>query len=514
MTSLVVKKASKARLRTSGSMPAPVSATVKRTPVWSGSFQCTGAAGADQEAASVCGSVDGVADQVGEDLADFTGKAEQVQLGVVVALDLHVEGIEAALIEAEDGVEQLRHFGAGRQCGLAVEAEGLLGDLGDAADLVFGHGDVIEGRIVEFAVIAQEEEQVGDGFERVVDFVGDGSGQAAGNGEFFSLAQGLFAAFAVAGVEDDDAGPANLLGCGAHRVGADQPGPWAAGLAGLAAELKLRIGSCSAKTRSTAFSRCWAAGCGNNSGRVRPRWRLSGDAGEVGKDLVDAGKPAVAVKEGQADGRIGEHGVEQREGVVEAGALLGDGGDHAVEGLNQVADFVLYAGGQREVAAVFRRGHQGAGAAMQNGERAGDGTGHQQDEQGRGQDPDDGEDGGVAEDGRELFAGPALVELDPGKAAQVGVGVDGCDALPAVAGEDEELGSSAADKGNLRELCRLELVWSASPLLTKSTLPAGSVTLATATVGASPIILTERPTQPGRFWSRASLACKATEEAS
>ena len=70
--------------------------------------------------------------------------------------------------------------------------------------------DVIEGRILKLAVVAQQEEQVGDGFEGIVDLVGDGGGQPAGGGELLGLAQSLFAAFAVAGVEDDDAGPAHL----------------------------------------------------------------------------------------------------------------------------------------------------------------------------------------------------------------------------------------------------------------------------------------------------------------
>ena len=57
----------------------------------------------------------------------------------------------------------------------------------------------------------------------------------------------------------------------------------------------------------------------------------------------------------------------------------------------------------------------------------------------------------------------------------------------------------------------LSVTCPATPSLTKSTLPAGSVTLAKATLGDSPTILTDRPTQPGRFWSRASCACSDME---
>ena len=60
------------------------------------------------------GGVDGVAHQVGEHLADLAGEAEQVQLRVVVALHVHIEGVEAALVETQHRIEQLRHFGARR----------------------------------------------------------------------------------------------------------------------------------------------------------------------------------------------------------------------------------------------------------------------------------------------------------------------------------------------------------------------------------------------------------------
>ncbi len=78
----------------------------------------------------------------------------------------------------------------------------------------------------------------------------------------------------------------------------------------------------------------------------------------------------------------------------------------------------------------------------------------------------------------------------------------------------KNLGSSWRTKGICANSLGSSRVWSASPLLAKRTLPAASVTLATATVGASPIILTDKPTQPGRFWSSASLDCSATEVAS
>src|SRR5664280_383980 len=61
------------------------------------------------------------------------------------------------------------------------------------------------------------------------------------------------------------------------------------------------------------------------------------------------------------------------------------------------------------------------------------------------------------------------------------------------------------------EICALSAEsrenWRGSPLLAKSTLPAGSVTLARDTLGASPVVLTETPTQAAWSFNRASLAC-------
>ena len=110
-----------------------------------------------------------------------------------------------------------------------------------------------------------------------------------------------------------------------------------------------------------------------------------GNSGQVRKDLVDADKPATAVKKGQADGRVGQHRVQQRKRVIQARALLGQRGNHAVEGFDQVADLVMNDHRQREVAAALRRGHQRAGAAMQYRKRPGDGARHQQHQQHRGQ---------------------------------------------------------------------------------------------------------------------------------
>ena len=96
---------------------------------------------------------------------------------------------------------------AGGQSGLAIKSQCLLRDLGDALGFMFGHGDIVERRVREIAVVAQQKEQIGDRFQGIVDLVSDRGGKAAGRGQFLGLAQGFFVALAVAGIQNDDARP-------------------------------------------------------------------------------------------------------------------------------------------------------------------------------------------------------------------------------------------------------------------------------------------------------------------
>ena len=67
-----------------------------------GLFPVAGAAGADNDAASGCGCVDGVADQVGKNLAQLAGEAEKIESRIVIPLDLNPEAVQPPLVEAED----------------------------------------------------------------------------------------------------------------------------------------------------------------------------------------------------------------------------------------------------------------------------------------------------------------------------------------------------------------------------------------------------------------------------
>ena len=63
--------------------------------------------GADDEAAALAHGVDGVGDEVVEDLADVAFEAEDGGVGGVAGLDADVGVAEASLVEVEDGVDEI-----------------------------------------------------------------------------------------------------------------------------------------------------------------------------------------------------------------------------------------------------------------------------------------------------------------------------------------------------------------------------------------------------------------------
>jgi len=75
--------------------------------------------------------------------------------------------------------------------GLLVEAQGLRGDGSYATELDFGGAkEFVDGVYVVGG--GSEIEKIGDGFERIVDLVSDGAGEASDDSEFFTLNQRLF----------------------------------------------------------------------------------------------------------------------------------------------------------------------------------------------------------------------------------------------------------------------------------------------------------------------------------
>ena len=164
-----------------------------------------GGGGADDDAAVVVDGVECVGEEVGEDLAEFAGDAEDVERVVALLEDGGAGGLDFGLEEVDDGVYEVAGGVTGGGGEFAVEAEGLAGDVGDAHELAVGDIEVEAGLVGEVGRGADEVEGVHDGFERVIDLVGDGGGHAAGAGQHFAAEEGFFGLLAggVVGADEE-----------------------------------------------------------------------------------------------------------------------------------------------------------------------------------------------------------------------------------------------------------------------------------------------------------------------
>jgi hypothetical protein len=149
---------------------------------WCAGGGVEGGTGADDDAGVVADGVEGVGEEVGEDLAKFAGNAEDVQWLVALLEDGGLGSLNFRFEKVDDGRDEVARRVAGGGGELAIEAEGLAGDVGDAHELTVGNVEIEAGLVGEFGGGAEEVEGVDDGFERVVDLVGDGGGHAASAG--------------------------------------------------------------------------------------------------------------------------------------------------------------------------------------------------------------------------------------------------------------------------------------------------------------------------------------------
>ena len=282
-----------------------------------------------------------------------------------------------------------------------------------------GHGDVAHGRFIQVAEIPQQVEQVGDRLQRIVHLVSDGGRQPSGRRQFFGLAQSLFAELALADVLHDQARPAYLVGRGADGIGAHQPCPRLARFQAHAFDFDFVLRGLVGEDPPDRVFQFFARGLGQQFRKGFAQVAAQWDLGEPRKHVVDPHAAAAPVKERQPDGRIGQHGIQQREGVVQPGSLLVDGGHHAIEGLDQVGEFVVAADRQREAFRALRRLHQGGCSRMEDGERLGDGTGDEPHQHRRCENPHQAEDQGAAHHDQDLLAIPLAVALHPCIAGQL-----------------------------------------------------------------------------------------------
>ena len=208
---------------------------------------------------------------------------------------------EPSLVEIEDGVDELLGGDEGGAGGLAMEAQGLGGDLADALELALGELD--EGANVggESGVSGDEVEQVGDGFERVVDLVGDGAGEAADGGELLALDEGVLGLLLVGDLEG---GGADGLDGAVGVVDGEVVDVPVAMFAGPHGQLALRAGRCGwGGLRGPAGTSLPGRQMGAISVEGAAEDLILGQADDLGLAVVEAEVAEVdGIEEGEADG--------------------------------------------------------------------------------------------------------------------------------------------------------------------------------------------------------------------
>jgi hypothetical protein len=146
---------------------------------------------ADEQAAAVGHGVKRVGDEVVEDLTDLAFKADDGagDPGARLYLDAGVE--QASEVQAKDVGDEFFRGDGGGFGGLAIKAQGLAGDEGDAPQLKVRHVQVMVDVMVVLAA-ASKVQEVGNGLQRVVDLMRDAAGEAAYGGDLLALDEGVF----------------------------------------------------------------------------------------------------------------------------------------------------------------------------------------------------------------------------------------------------------------------------------------------------------------------------------
>src|SRR5579862_2520983 len=134
--------------------------------------RCIGAlADGDAQLAAVGHGLNGVGDEVHEDLPQLAGKSLKGGVAEVALFELDVLHLDVAELQLDDVVDDFGDGDGDGLLGFAIEAQCLADDVRYAGELLLGHAGVVDGFGVERRVMADEMEDVVDGFERVVDLM-------------------------------------------------------------------------------------------------------------------------------------------------------------------------------------------------------------------------------------------------------------------------------------------------------------------------------------------------------
>ena len=115
-------------------------------------------------------------------------------MSAVFAVDDDLSGTDAAFVEGKDRVHELADAGSGGTRGAPVEAQGLGGNVADTREFELCLVEI--GADIGRGALLCKVEEVDDRFQRVVDLVRDGAGEAADKGELLVFAQTGFSALA------------------------------------------------------------------------------------------------------------------------------------------------------------------------------------------------------------------------------------------------------------------------------------------------------------------------------
>src|SRR5581483_5415174 len=144
--------------------------------------------GVDAENTALRHGVDGIGDDVGEDLHHLASAGKEGGMIVKAAIGGDVRRCKFALIDGEHVLDDILKNNR-RWCAVvAIVAERLAGDVRDALQLGLGGAEMRAG-FGERSAGASEIDEIENSVERVVDFVGDGCGHAPGGGQLFRVHQ-------------------------------------------------------------------------------------------------------------------------------------------------------------------------------------------------------------------------------------------------------------------------------------------------------------------------------------
>ena len=137
------------------------------------------------QAAALGHGIVGVADQVVENLAQASLEKDGGWGFAALKMEFDPALTEAGLVHAGNLGEHVAELHKSSVGVLTVKTQGLEDDIRDSGELGFGLRGETQ-RLVESGRMTHQKEQVRDGFERVIDLVGDGRRELADGGEFFT----------------------------------------------------------------------------------------------------------------------------------------------------------------------------------------------------------------------------------------------------------------------------------------------------------------------------------------